>query len=65
MIDLQLETTHFMEFGWAMAYTRFLDGKIKKVPQEIDNSKLVVEELRNETTIIIRDAKDNGLMPNL
>jgi hypothetical protein len=54
-----------MEFGWAMAYTRFLDGKIKKAPQAIDNSKLVVEELRNEPTIIIRDATDNGLMPNL
>ena len=37
-----------MEFGWAMDYTKFLDGKIKKAPQSIDNSKLVEEKFRKE-----------------
>ncbi|CAD8180608.1 unnamed protein product [Paramecium pentaurelia] len=65
LIEQDLPTTYFVEYRWAVNYTKFLERIIQDVPQTINNDKLLTEENAQKEQVIIKSEKDTQLLPGL
>ncbi|CAD8083158.1 unnamed protein product [Paramecium sonneborni] len=65
LIEEDQPTTYFIEYKWAIDYTKFLEKRNLDIPKSINNTKLLTEENTQKEIVIIKSEKDTQLLSGI